>query len=88
MKRMTTEFRRHTYQVVFHSDGQVDGALVCPRCKDTQIHPSGHTRQVATGEEYGPDVGIVGRCECGAAVEIMVGNYKGHLGMDVVLLST
>lgn len=77
---------RHSYQAVFHSS-TMDGHLVCPVCNDTYLHPTGHTRQVETGEEYGPVVGIVARCECGAAVEILIGNYKGQLGMDAIAMS-
>ena len=53
---------------------------------DVREHPTGHVATLEPGEEYGPRVGVICRCECGAVVELRIGNYKGNLGMDAVLL--
>lgn len=82
---MTTDSPRHAYQATFHSTA-IDGGLICPSCKDTLLHPTGHTRQLEQHAEYGPTVGVVAACECGAVVEIRIGNYKGNLGMDAELV--
>ena len=83
---MSEELERHTYNATFN-DGQImDGQVRCPACEGSMIHPTGHTWPMDPNDEYGPRIGLVGQCECGVAVEIRLGNYKGHLGIDVVRL--
>ena len=69
------------FQAFFHSGG-MDGDLVCPECKDTLLHPTGHSR-VDNVEDDRPAVSIVARCECGAVVEILIGNHEGNLAAAV-----
>jgi hypothetical protein len=55
-----------------------------PQLQGNNTHPTGHTIALPEGVEYAPVVGVVAWCECGQAVDIRLGNYKGHLGIDVV----
>jgi hypothetical protein len=83
---MSGAFERHSYQATFNTGQIMDGRVACPSCGESTIHPTGHAMHVDSSAEYGPTVGVVGACECGQAVEIRLGNYKGHLGIDVAKL--
>lgn len=74
---------RHMYDASF-IDGLMDGRVACPVCNDSYIHPTGRSRSIFSGLEYGPVVSVGADCECGAALEIRMGNYKGSFGIDVV----
>lgn len=79
---------RHTYQAIFNDGKIMDGAVACPTCRSSALHPTGHSAPIDLGVEYGPDLSLTAWCECGQTVEIRLGNYKGHLGIDVVAIGT
>ena len=62
----------------------MDGKLACPKCGESTLHPTGHAMPRDSVEEYGPTVSVIASCECGQAVAIELGNYKGDFGIDVV----
>lgn len=80
---MAPDIPRHTYDAIFDNGELMEGRVACPECSGSMIHPTGHSRPINSDEEYGPRVGVIGSCECGQVVEIRLGNYKGHLGIDV-----
>lgn len=76
------------FQAFFHSEGRMDGGLACPGCKDTQLHPTGHSRSIDNFEDGRVAVSIVAWCECGEVVEILIGNHEGTLAGAVRRLGT
>lgn len=75
---------KHTYQALFSDGTLMDGKVACPACGGSTLHPTGHAMAVDQEREYSPQVSVMAWCECGQAVAIELGNYKGHLGIDVV----
>jgi len=72
------------YSVCDRHRYQMDLGDCCPRCGGPYLHPTGQSQRLIPRCEYGPTVALLAWCECGATVEIRVGNYKGSLSMDVV----
>lgn len=78
---------RHSYQATFNEGALMNGGVACPNCGGSALHPTGHAMTVYQRKEYAPDVSVVAWCECGQAVAIELGNFKGHLGIDVVAIT-
>jgi hypothetical protein len=79
---------KHSYQAIFNDGAMMDGKVACPNCGGSALHPTGHSMALNRGQEYAPEVSVIAWCECGQAVAIELGNYKGHLALDVVPLVT
>lgn len=82
--RMSGFNGKHSYGATFNSGVDMGGKLACPKCGESTLHPTGHAMPLDPVKEYGPTVSVMAWCECGQAVAIELGNYKGDLGIDVV----
>lgn len=78
---------KYTYDMIFHGESGTDGELACPSCRSALIHPTGHAQPISSDQEYSPVLGLTAWCECGETLELLLGNYKGKLGIRVARLS-
>lgn len=75
---------KHSYDATFNGGAVMDGKVACPKCGQSTLHPTGHSMALDPVREYSPTVSVMAWCECGQAVVIEFGNYKGDFGIDVV----
>lgn len=74
---------KHTYAAFFNAGELMDGKVACPTCGESTLHPTGHVASLEPTKEYSPNVSLTAWCECGQAVVMEFGNYKGHFAIDI-----
>ncbi|MGN6221874.1 MAG: hypothetical protein ACTHNQ_20435 [Microbacterium sp.] len=78
---------KHTYGAFFNAGKIMEGKVACPTCGESTLHPTGHVMSLEPTKEYSPTASLTAWCECGQAVVIEFGNYKGHFAIDVLAMT-
>lgn len=71
-----------TCEATFVGGGVHGGQVACPECEQSTIHLTGHFRQVDP-EASNFRLGASALCECGQALELLIGNHEGDLVIQI-----